>query len=375
MEETKTKKPRRWLTILLSVLGTAAVLTGAFCLVMGRNGLALTQGYLLAKYAFVGDCNMDDVTDAGLDAMVKALGDRWSYYLDKESYQKTVERRENRYVGIGVTVSYESEKGLLVTEVSTDGPADKAGIVAGDILTAVDGADISGDERYNAPDLISGKEGTAVELSVLSSDGTTKKVTCTRAAVAVKSVTYSLRDDGIGYVRIANFYSGTAEQFKAAVDDLVSKGAKSLLFDVRDDPGGYVEELTDMLDTLLPEGAVFQSRPRWGFARKVESDKNCVDLPFAVLINAQSYSAAELFAGELRESAGAILVGEQTVGKGYSQNTFHLANGGGIGVSTARYYTGSGVSLIGKGLTPDISVALTDSGDAQLSAAVSALLK
>ena len=137
---------------------------------------------------------------------------------------------------------------------------------------------------------------------------------------------------------------------------------------MRNDGGGYVRELTQMLGFLLPEGPVFQSSPRWGSATVIESDADCIDLPFGVLVNGQSYSAAELFAAQLRESAGALIVGEVTSGKGYSQRTFPLLNGGALGLSTARYSTGSGVSLIGTGLTPDVEVSLTEEEAAKLAA-------
>ena len=123
-----------------------------------------------------------------------------------------------------------------------------------------------------------------------------------------------------------------------------------------------------MLDFLLPEGAVFQSTPRWGFASAIRSDADCIGLPFGVLVNGASYSAAELFAAQLKESAGAPIVGELTSGKGYSQNTFPLLNGGAIGLSTARYSTGSGVSLIGTGITPDVEVSLTEEENRMLKA-------
>ena len=150
--------------------------------------------------------------------------------------------------------------------------------------------------------------------------------------------------------------------------------------------GGYVTELTEILDYLLPEGNIFISRTNDGEEVTYTSDASCVDLPMAVLVNANSYSAAEFFAAQLRESVGAPVVGEQTSGKGYSQILFDLPDGSAIGLSTARYYTGKGVSLIGTGLTPDTEVTLseedqqkllvgelTPAEDAQFQAAVAAL--
>ena len=153
--------------------------------------------------------------------------------------------------------------------------------------------------------------------------------------------------------------SGTADLVRQGVEELQAQGARALVFDLRNNPGGYVTELTEILDFLLPEGTIFISRTNDGEETVYTSDAACVDLPMAVLVNAESYSAAEFFAAELREAAGAVVAGEQTSGKGYSQMLFTLADGSAISLSTARYYTGSGISLIGTGVTPEPLVALS----------------
>ena len=162
---------------------------------------------------------------------------------------------------------------------------------------------------------------------------------------------------------------------------MIEQGALSLIVDVRGDPGGYVDELIKILDYLLPEGPVFTQKPRWWFESVYRSDADCVDLPMAVLVNRSSYSAAELLAAQIRESTGAPIVGEVTSGKGYSQVTFPLVNGGGVGLSTATYCTGSGRSLIGEGIIPDIELSLPEGAviggedDVQLQAAIELLSK
>ena len=166
-------------------------------------------------------------------------------------------------------------------------------------------------------------------------------------------------EGNVGLLRLRNFYSGSSEAFKAGVQALQDAGARSILFDVRDNPGGYVKEMTAILDYLLPEGVIFISRDLEGGEREYTSDAAAVDLPFAVLVNGESYSAAEFFAAELQESVGAVIVGEPTSGKGYAQQLFPLRNGSAVGISTSRYFTGSGTSLIGIGITPDASVELT----------------
>ncbi len=383
-EKPKRKwwKPSGPAKAAIAVLLTLLLSTGLWCLALGPSGIAMVQTYLLARFAFVEpDADLEGATDKALSAFVDGLGDRWSYYLPAQRHQETIERRANSYVGIGVTVdSVSREEGLLVQSVTRDGPADKAGVLAGDVITAVDGVSIAGEGRETASDLIRGEEGTKVALTLLGEDGASRDVTCTRATLHNASAQGRLLDNKVGYVQLSNFYSGSADSFQAEVDALLEQGAESLLIDLRGDPGGYVSELEQILDYLLPEGPVFTHKPRWWFKSVYVSDENCVDLPMAVLVNQHSYSAAELLAAQLRESVDAPIVGERTSGKGYSQLTFPLANGGGAGLSTAAYCTGSGHSLIGEGIVPDVELSLPEGAalggedDVQLKAALELLV-
>lgn len=383
-EKPKRKwwKPTGPAKIAIAVLLTLLLSTGLWCLALGPSGIAMVQTYLLARFAFVEpDADLEGATDKALSAFVDGLGDRWSYYLPAQRHQETIERRANSYVGIGVTVdSVSREEGLLVQSVTRDGPADKARVLAGDVITAVDGVSIAGEGRETASDLIRGEEGTKVALTLLGEDGASRDVTCTRATLHNASAQGRLLDNKVGYVQLSNFYSGSADSFQAEMDALLEQGAESLLIDLRGDPGGYVSELEQILDYLLPEGPVFTHKPRWWFKSVYVSDENCVDLPMAVLVNQHSYSAAELLAAQLRESVDAPIVGERTSGKGYSQLTFPLANGGGAGLSTAAYCTGGGHSLIGEGIVPDVELSLPEGAalggedDVQLKAALELLV-
>ena len=383
-EKPKRKwwKPTGPAKIAIAVLLTLLLSTGLWCLALGPSGIAMMQTYLLARFAFVEpDADLEGATDKALSAFVDGLGDRWSYYLPAQRHQETIERRANSYVGIGVTVdSVSREEGLLVQSVTRDGPADKAGVLAGDVITAVDGVSIAGEGRETASDLIRGEEGTKVALTLLGEDGASREAVCTRATLHNSSAQGRLLDNKVGYVQLSNFYSGSADSFRAEVDALLEQGAESLLIDLRGDPGGYVSELEQILDYLLPEGPVFTHKPRWWFKSVYVSDENCVDLPMAALVNQHSYSAAELLAAQLRESVDAPIVGERTSGKGYSQLTFPLANGGGAGLSTAAYCTGSGHSLIGEGIVPDVELSLPEGAalggedDVQLKAALELLV-
>ena len=368
--------------IVIAVLLTLVLSTGLWCLLLGRGGIAMVQTWLLARFAFVDtEADLNKAVDQGLSAFVNGLGDRWSYYLSAESYQATTERRANSYVGIGVTVDTTREEGLLVQSVTGGGPADKAGVAAGDMIIAVDGESIAGDAKEGATDRIVGEAGTKVVLTLLGEDGSIRDVTCIRATLHNPSASGKMLEGNIGYVRLSNFYSGSADSFRQEVDALAAQGAESLIVDVRSDPGGYIAELQKILDYLLPEGPVFTQKPRWWFKSVYQSDADCVDLPMAVLVNQSSYSAAELLAAQIRESTGAPIIGEVTSGKGYSQVTFPLVNGGGAGLSTATYCTGSGHSLIGEGIIPDIELSLPEGAaiggenDIQLQAAIELLSK
>lgn len=356
------------LTAALSVCFTLGAVALALWLLLGPSGMAVAVGAGYINTCFVGEYDKDAMADAALTAMVNSLGDRWSYYMDSEYYQAQKLRRDNAYVGIGVTVLYAPD-GLHIDAVTPGGPAEAAGLLHGEMITGVDGVSLTGDDVYRGTELIQGEEGTQVVLTVVDASGAVREVTVTRARIKSDPVRYELLEGGVGYVALSNFYSGSAERVEAAVEDLLSQGARTLLFDMRDNPGGYLNELTDLLDYLLPEGPIFQSGDRNGPNRTTKSDADCVDVPMAVLVNGNTYSAAELFAAQLRESVGAYLVGEPTFGKGYSQQTFVLPGGRALNISTRTYYTGGGVSLIGVGLIPDKVLELSEDEDSQRAAA------
>lgn len=354
--------------VLLAVALTLAGGVLTLRVILGAEGLGMMEAMLLIKTKFVGEHDIGAATDQAMDALIDGLGDRWSYYMDADAYAAQQESRSNSYVGIGVTVTYPEEGGLMIQSVTEGGPAGAAGLVPGERITAVDGTPLTAENQQEAAAMVRGPEGTQVTLTVEDAGGGVREVTVTRATVEEHPAEGELLPDGTGLVTIRNFNSRCAEESIAAVEDLVDQGAERLVFDVRNNGGGYVSELTELLDYLLPEGPIFRSRTKEGLERVVTSDASCVDLPMAVLVNGNTYSAAELFAAQLQEMDWGVVVGEPTFGKGFSQQTFSLANGGAINLSTARYYTGQGVSLIGAGLTLDQEVALTEEEAAKLAA-------
>lgn len=365
------------LHLLLAVVITLVATAGGGWLllraVLGDGGASLVEAFVRIRTQFVGEYDETEMVDSALKGMVDGLGDRWSHYLTQEEYQEQNQRRQNRYVGIGVTVSYEREEGLLITEVTAGGPAEAAGLQPGELITAVDGTSLAGEGRYDGPELIQGEAGTTVELTVENAAGAVRTVEVERADLETDPVESEMLEGNVGYVHLLNFYDNSAQRLEEAVTQLQEQGAQALVFDMRDNGGGYLHELTDMLDFLLPEGPIFITRDKAGHEEITDSDASCVDLPMVVLVNANTYSAAEFFAAELQEQGVAQIVGEPTSGKGYSQQTFALPHGGAISISTAAYFTGNGTSLIGTGLTLDREVYQTGEGDAQLEAALELL--
>ena len=306
---------------------------------------------------FIGDTDTTRMEDAAAEAMIGALGDRWSYYISAEEYAAHVNRQNNSFVGIGVTVQKEvNDKGIEILAVNPDGPAAEAGILMGDIITHADGTFL-GDLTLSAgKSLISGKKNTKVTLTVLRGEETLE-ITVTRKEIHSRTAAGVMLTDDTGYVVIANFHEGAGTETVEEVEKLLEQGAQKLIFDVRDNLGGYVREMVDVLDYLLPEGPLFRSVDYRGVESVDESDAECLDLPMAVLINGNTYSAAEFFAAALSEYNWAVTVGEPTCGKGYYQTTIQLGDGSAVQLSIGAYTTPNGVNLteVG-GLKPDVPV-------------------
>jgi carboxyl-terminal processing protease len=246
--------------------------------------------------------------------------------------------------------------------VTAGGPAETAGVQVGDILLFVDGESVEDLGLDGTKSAVRGEEGTSVTLTFRRA-GETFDLSVTRASIETVVVSYEMLDDQIGLITIENFDTNCAKRAMQAIETLIGEGAQSLIFDVRYNPGGMKTELVELLDYLLPEGPLFYSYYYDGTSDVDYSDASYLDIPMAVLVNADSYSAAEFFAAALQEYGAAEVVGVQTCGKGYFQNTFRLSDGSAMAISTGRYCTPNGVSLAGVGITPDVVVELTEEQD------------
>ena len=340
------------LVALVSVAVTLAVVLGVVVSGRGQSKLDAVQ-QLIDRY-FIGEVDQKAVEDAAAYAMVSALGDRWSYYIPAENYQSYLEQMRNAYVGVGITVTQKDE-GILVEALVAGGPAEEAQVQVGDLIVRVGDADVVGMKIADAKKLIQGPANTAVSLTVLR-DGQEKTLTVIRREIKSQVAKGQMLNDQIGLVTIENFNSNCASETIAAIEQLRSSGAQKLIFDVRNNPGGYASELVKVLDYLLPEGKLFTQVDYAGRESTDMSDANYLDMPMAVLINGESYSAAEFFAAALAEYEAAKVVGEKTVGKGYFQTVFELSDGSAVGLSIGKYFTPKGVSLAENGVTPHVTV-------------------
>ena len=349
------------LVIVLTVGVTLTVnrLTTGLQAVPGSGKLYELLNTIEAYY--IDDADRTAMEDAAADAMVQAAGDRWSYYIPASQMQQHIDRNNNSYVGVGVTViPTEDGTGSEIIRLEPGGSAKEAGLLPGDIIVAVEGQRIAEIGMQAALDLVAGKEGTQVQLTVLR-DGQEQTYTMVRKTIQEQVASGKMLDNNIGYIRIANFSARCASETIALAKQLQEQGAKAFIFDVRFNPGGYVSELVDLLDYLLPEGKLFTGVDYAGNKQEYSSGASCVKLPMAVLMNGDSYSAAEFFAAALTEYEWAFTVGQATTGKGKFQQTIMLSDGSAVNLSVGKYFTPKGVSLSEKGgLVPDYPIEVDD---------------
>ena len=378
---------RAALVTIIACLLCIAVTAGVMCLVFfGRFG-GVSNYKMARKLAevkevidenYIGDRDDTAVENAASAAMVTALGDQWSYYMTPEEYQAYLMYSANEYAGIGVTIQPESTGGgYRIVAVTAQSPAERAGLTAGDVIVSVDGTDVSDMPLSEVQQLIRSKLDRTISFSIRGADGKTRTVAVDCTVIHTDPVSFKMLDNNIGYIQINNFEKGCGDSTVKAMDQLLSDGASALIFDVRNNPGGRLSELITVLDHVLPEGDIFVSVDRSGHESVTKSDNVCVKVPMSVLINGNTYSAAEFFAAALKEYDWATLVGENTTGKGRSQTTLVLSDGSAVHISSNKYLTPQRVDLSEQGgLIPDIAAQPGEDPeiDSQLNAAISAVL-
>lgn len=364
---------KKWQKSLILVLAFAVAILGSAIVTMQLTYREQTPaeaktaeiGAYLDRF-FIDDYDEEKLADAAASAMVEATGDRWSYYLTAEEKSSYDEQMRNAYVGIGVTITAQEELGgMRIEAVTAGGPAEEAGLLTGDIITEVEGEKTLDLGMTGTRTKVRGEEGTFVTLTILRGEESFH-ISVERRSIQTPVATYEMLNGQIGYLKIANFDSRCAEETNAAMDELIAQGAQALIFDVRYNGGGYKDELVKVLDKILPEGILFQSKDYKGTKQTDRSDAACIKLPMAVLVNQDSYSAAEFFAAAIQEYDWGTVVGTKTVGKGNFQTAFTLSDGSMLNLSIGKYYTPQGRSLTDTGVIPDIEITLSDEDGAKL---------
>ncbi len=353
----------------ISYIVVAALASGVTYYAIARNQghSKLLQLEALIMEQFIGEADQTAMEDAAAAAMVDSLGDRWSYYIPASQYAAHMEQMKNAFVGIGVTImALPDGTGMEVQGLEPTGGALEVGVQIGDIIVAVNGQEIGQIGIDAARDMIGGEENTTVKITVLRGEERLD-YDVVRKRIEVQVAVGQMLPGNIGLIKINDFNERCASETIRAIDSLVEQGAESLIFDLRFNPGGYKDELVEVLDYLLPEGDLFRSLFYNGEETVDKSDAKCLEMPMAVLVNGSSYSAAEFFAAALAEYDWATVVGQPTVGKSYFQHTIQLSDGSAVGLSVGKYFTPNGVSLaeVG-GLQPDVVVEIDDETAAKI---------
>lgn len=312
-------------------------------------------------YYYLYDYDKDEMVDTIYKAVMSSLGDPYTVYYTADEFNAFMESSSGSYCGIGVVVQQNMQTGL-VTAVRPyeDCPGYEAGIRPGDLILAVDGTEITGMDLNTAVALIKGEEGTSVTIT-LQRDEEVFDVEVTRRQIDVKTVNYRMMDDNIGYIQIEEFDEVTSDQFSQALDSLIEQGMEALVIDIRNNPGGILDTVVAMLDELLPEGTIVSVKDRNGTAQEYTSDADTkLTVPLTVLINGNSASASEIFAGAIKDYGVGTLVGTTTYGKGIVQTAFSLSDGTGVKITIEDYYLPSGKSIHKVGVDPDVEIDLPE---------------
>jgi len=348
-----------------AVLCGLAAVTGAVCCYAAlewstpavRMKLRLIDQLVNERY--VGEINDKKIADYAAIGYLAGIDDPWSAYISAEDYEAYQLNNEGMNCGIGVTIVTRSDS-IRVRSVYDDSPAQKAGIEEGDYILGAEELTVEKDGADAVVDAIHGEERTTVRVSIQKNKtNTVEELIMTREIQTQKIAWSEMKENNVGYLRLENFHAGAWEQFQNAFGQLVQNDAKALVIDVRHNGGGRVQEMSDILDPLLPEGTIMTLTTKDGKNTVFSSDSIQIDWPIVVLIDSQSISAAEFFAAALQEYERATLVGTHTTGKGRAQQTFCLSDGSAVNLSVEQYYTPKGNNLAGVGIAPDVEVSLS----------------
>lgn len=362
------------LNIYNSKLGTSEKYEGVYA--------KLREIDTTVRQNYIGTVSDDSLENATINGYIAGIGDKYASYIAPSAYYELQQTQSGVILGAGFEAEEDTSGYLRITSVYKGSSAELNGVLAGDIITAIDGKSLLSMEQGQAMERLSGEVGTRLALQLLR-DGESISVNLVRQQLEIESVSTRILDNNIGYIQITSFNAKTAEQFANAMTTMNGVGAKALIIDVRQNPGGIVSALKPILNQFVPSAIAATVEYSDGSRKTlIETDSTTsVELPVAVLVDGGTVSAAELFAAVLRDEYGALIVGSQTFGKGVMQNTYEFSDGSALTLSVGKIYTKSG-TWNETGIKPDYSVELaggaipgniSDDADSQLQKAIEVL--
>jgi carboxyl-terminal processing protease len=310
---------------------------------------------------YIGDTTIEDLVDGAVAGVANATGDPYTRYVSEDEYHEMLTSGTEKYYGIGVHITYDSDaEGILVLGVMPSSPALEADIKAGDVIIQVADKVVTADNYKDCVDLIKGEQGTNVKIVVRRNNENIEK-NIERREVSSNNIESKVLDSNIGYIKIWSFENDIYKQFKTEYDKLISQNVSGLIIDVRNNPGGLVSETLDICRLLLPQGDILKLVNKSGEEKVYkDTDNNEINIPLAIIANSRSASASEILSAAIKDSGKGILVGNKTYGKGIVQSVEALGNRGALSITTAKYYTSSGIEIHKNGIEPNITVNLPD---------------
>ncbi|SFL45910.1 S41 family peptidase [Pelosinus propionicus] len=361
---------------VLLVIVTFMVTAGGFLYLLKGNSsdvvstLKFFRALQVVKARYVEQVDTETLVAGAVKGMVSSLGDPHSVYMDAKMYKEFMVETEGSFGGVGMVLGVK-DKTLTVVSPIEGTPSDKAGIKSGDQILQIDGKDTKDMALDEAVNKIRGPEGTTVSLAVRHENEPTKEITLTRSNIQIKTVAGKMLPDKIGYIRISMFNDNTGNDFAQKYKELEAEGMKSIILDLRDNPGGLLEESVKVASKFVPKGPVVSVVTRDGHRETHSSSLEAIKYPVAVLVNGGSASASEIVSGAIQDTASGTLIGTKTYGKGSVQTVLRLDSGA-IKLTIAKYLTPNDRSINGIGIEPDIKVEMDKDAksDVQLDKAI-----
>lgn len=338
------------------------------------NLMRFITAYRFIETKYVNDTDDVKLIDGAIDGMVKSLNDPHSNYLSPKMYKTLMEQTEGSFAGIGVVMGMDNEQKIHIVGIMENSPGQKAGLQEGDEILAIDGVPVTQMAFDEVAAHVRGQAGTDVVLTIMR-DNANQDITITRDNIKLKTVGHKMLDNNIGYIQIVSFSEDTANEFNEAYNDLKNQGMKALVLDLRNNPGGLLTTCVEIAKKLVPKGEIVSIVDKQGNKETYSSSLEAPEYPLAVLINKNSASASEILSGAIQDTKAGTIIGNTSYGKGSVQTILPMFEDDAVKLTIAKYYTPSGRSIDGTGITPDIEINLDENAtsDTQLDKALEIL--